>query len=156
MTFQAGKRDRLTSEDPNKKKDDMVSGMMKSINSAKDKMTAVAGNVLNKVAARVPPPSAIPEKPIEAKLPAAPKPNQTNPPVPEEKVEMKPGEKGPTTDEGNAMVQKIRKVVDWDYLTIVEKKTNKVKERINQFRKYLSWSREGSNLSMTYIKSKIR
>jgi hypothetical protein len=153
LNLSQGKRDRLTSEDPKKAQGGMANNMMNSINNAKNSMAGVAGNVLNKLGmgqpknpgeTRVPPP-----------VPPKPQPGQTVPPQEDPPKVQKPGEQGPTTDDGNRIMMRIRQVVDWDYLAIVEKKTKKVKERIELFQKNLAWSRDGSKFSLNKIKKNL-
>lgn len=147
------KRDRLTSQDPNQKQQAQATQMVNNINNAKTAVQGVADNVLNKLGmgqpknpgeTRVPPP-----------VPPKPKPGQTAPPQDDPPKVKKPGEQGPTTDDGNRIMMRIRQVVDWDYLAIIVKKTKIVKEKIDNFQKNLAWSRDGSKLSMNKIKKKM-
>jgi hypothetical protein len=111
--------------------------MVNNINNSKTAVQGVAGNVLNKLGmgqpknpgeTRVPPP-----------VPPKPKPGQTAPPQDDPPKVKKPGEQGPTTDDGNRIMMRIRQVVDWDYLAVIVKKTKIVKLSYNQIIPCVSW-----------------
>ncbi len=137
------KRDRLTTEES---QNSMAENMNSNIQNAQN----IANSIANKVAGsspqpRVPPPA----------LPQAPRPGQTKPP--EEEAPKQPTNKRtePTTDDGNKVMMKIRKAVDWVYMSELEKKHEKIKQQIKLFQKGLSWSKKGSDLSLVNIKRKF-
>ena len=73
-------------------------------------------------------------------------------PEKEEKSVEDNGSCSPSTDEANAEIKTIRTSADWDWLTSVKIKSEKVKEIINLFSKNLAWSKADSEYSNETLK----
>jgi hypothetical protein len=62
----------------------------------------------------------------------------------------------PTTEDVIRDIKDTRKTIDWNYVSSLQSKRDKVKAMVNAFKANLSWAMSGSKLSVANLNSKFK